>query len=375
MKILINTQSVYAPIRYEATRPFAAQLGKRFIAAARLGESQRKSFVFNELFDHVRKAVEYYPTEGPGPTQSELTNVQTFGEFQANGKIIFDVAKPLASNLLLTDAESIPCSELEFPVPCFYLHFGTNCDLVDDGFGIEGAFVTKNKERLIIDLVRDGFGQENYFTLPMGEMLVSVPIDMTNGSKSILNALNDSITEVIDQRAKSFADVADLELKLLEEHGEVIKVPVAVEFLQDKRDILRKALGLIVNTLFYLMAEPDDVNNGWGSDTPIEAVNALALASKVGTKKTIENTLSKSGYVKVKYVGDKFTESVSAQSVAHALRDGKTLATHIRRGHFRRQAYGQHFALRKTIFVAPCVVNSGDGELLQGRIYDVRPSE
>ena len=373
MQVKINSQSLYAPLRYEATRPFAAQLGKRFIAASRQGERQRQAFVFGELLGLVRKEVERHPVDGPGPTQSEMVTVQAFAEFQAQGKIIFDVAKPLATNLLLTDAEAIPCSELIFPAPCFYLHFGTECGLTDEGFDIEGAFVTKFNDRLAIDLVRHGFGQARYFELPMGELLVGVSIDVTDGSKPILQALDDSITAILDQNAKSFAAIADQEAKLAEQYGEIITVPAAMERLDGKRNILRKALGLIVNTLFYLMAEPEDVAEDWGRDTPTDAVNALALAAKHNTKKTIKNTLLKAGYVKVRYVGNQFAESVSARAVDHAIGAGKSLATHIRRGHFRRQAYGQQLALRKTIFVAPVVVNADKGEPVHGRIYDVQP--
>lgn len=376
MQIKINQKSAYAPLRYEATRPFANQLGKRYIASSRQGEKQRLLFVSSELIHLVRKEVERHPVNDPGPTQNEAVTIQIFGEFQANGKIIFDVATLLSQNLLLTDAESIPCSELVFPAPCFYLHFGANCGLTDDGLDIEGAFIAKYKDRLIVDLVSNGFGQADYFSLPMREILIGVPIDISHGSKSILQALDDSITAVVEQRAQSLAEIAALEARLTQQYGQIIKVPSSIERLDEKRYILRKTLGLIVNTLFYLMAEPEDIADGWGRDTPIDAVDAISTAEKHGTKKTIENTLLKSGYVKVRYVGHKFVQSVSARAVEKIMgTGGKTLTTHIRRGHFRRQAYGQQLMLRKTIFVAPVVVNNDKGELVQGRIYDVQPTK
>jgi hypothetical protein len=372
MQIQINSKSAYAPIRYEATRPFASQMGKRFIAASRQGEKQRLAFIRNELFHTLRKEVEKLPVNGPGPVQSEMLNTQIFGEFQASGKVIFDVARPLAKNLLLSDAESIPCSELEFPFPSFYLHFGTESGLADEGLGIEGAFVVNYDDRFTIDLVPTGFGQAQYFALRAGEVLIGAPIDTSDGSKPILQALEDSIDAVLEKNAKTFLEIEAVEAQLLERYGEIVKVPMSVERLDGKRDILRKALGLVVNTLFYLMAEPDDTIEDWESAAPLDALVALETAQKLGTKKTVENSLFKAGYIKVRHVGRKFANSVSARAVEHASGIGKSVSTHIRRGHFRRQAYGQDHAFRKTIFVAPVVVNAEKGELLQGRIYDVR---
>jgi len=373
MHIKINNRSVYAPIRYEATRPYSIPFGKLFISNFRQGEQQHTLFL-NKLIDLLRVAVNKLGhVDGPGPVQSEIVNVQVFGHFQANGKIIFDVAKPLTQSLLLTDTEEIPCCELIFPTDSFYLHFGSGTGLLDDGLEIQGAFVTLLPKLLLVDLVPCTFGQAGFFSQPLGEPLIGISVDISDGTKTVAQALIDTINEVLLKNAQVFAEMDKLEAELTEQYGEVVKVPAPVEQLAGKGPLLKKGLSLVVNTLFYLSAEPDDSIESWGQDTPSEALSSLAVVEKQGTKKTIENTLIKAGYVKVRYVGGRFAASQEAREIGESVSTGRVLITHIRRGHFRRQAYGQERALRKTIFVAPVVVNARNGEEIPGRIYDVTP--
>lgn len=61
-----------------------------------------------------------------------------------------------------------------------------------------------------------------------------------------------------------------------------------------------------------------------------------------------------------------------ARLLGEAIQTGRTISTHFRRGHFKVQPRGLARSLRKHIFIAPIVVNSGKGREIQGRIYDAR---
>lgn len=374
MHIKINEKSIYAPIRYEATRPYAVSFGKLFISNDRQGEKQRLKFISGKLMDLLLESVgKLGYVDGPGPVQSEILNVQIFGHFQENGKIIFDIAKPLAQNLLHTDTNEIPCSELVFPASSFYLHFGSGTGLLDEGLEIQGAFVTVLPETLLVDLVPCTFGQVRFYSLPLGEQVLGISVDISDGEKTVNKALTESINSVISKNAQAFAEIERVEAELTAKYGEVVKVPMPVERLAEKEPLLRKGLSLVINTLFYLTAEPDDLNESWGQDVPSEILSSLANVDKNGTKKTIENTLLKAGYLKVRYIGKRFSESKEAREIGESVSSGRVLITYIRRGHFRRQAYGKANSLRKTIFVAPTVVNSKNGGDIPGRVYDVTP--
>jgi len=372
MQVKINKRSAYAPIRYEATRPYAVAFSKTYMNQARQGEQARRAFV-QSLPPRLEAAISKFGVaNGPGPLQSEIVNIQVFGAYHEAGRVIFDIAPGLTSSLALTDADAIPCGELPLPGAAFYIHFGTSSGLFADGYEVEGAFVHHAEEKLMVDLVPRAWGSQHFFALPMGEPVVGVSVDMSDPAKTITDALTDSIRSIMEANASMFAQIAEVEAKLTAQYGEVIKVPTPVERLDDKEPLLKKALGLIVNVLFFLAAEPGDIVDAWGRDTPREPLDALSSTVMPGRVKSIENSLLKAGYRKVRFVGRTFADSVASRAIHEAIDTGRTLATHFRRGHFKRQPYGPERSLRKTIFVAPVVVNAGKGDDQSGRIYDVR---
>lgn len=373
MQIKINKRSAYAPIRYEATRPYAVALGKTYSTECQKGEAARMQFVGGKLLQLLKAGVSKMGQEnGPGPVQAESVNVQVFGGYCNGGKVIFDVSKILTQTLMHTDAEDIPCGELIFPANSFYLHFGPDTGLMDDGFNIEGAFVIRYKDRMAVDLVAQGFGQLHFLSLPMGESTTGVHVKLDDPEMPVTRALDEAIVEITEKNAQMLAQIAQLERQLEQQYGQVVKVPSRADSLATKAQLLHKALALIVNTMFYLAAEPDDIEDDWERGTPSEALEALRIATKANTIKNLESTLRNARYTKVRFVGRKFAQSVSGLQIQQAQDSGRKLATHFRRGHFRRQHYGPERALLKRIFVAPVVVNADASSDPAGRIYDVR---
>jgi len=54
MKVQINKNSVYAPIRYQATRPYARRLGRAFFRAEKQGEEARLNVLRYELMPAIQ---------------------------------------------------------------------------------------------------------------------------------------------------------------------------------------------------------------------------------------------------------------------------------------------------------------------------------
>jgi len=377
-KIKITRQSRYAPLRYEATRPYAVQLGRLFNShASGKPAEKRMNFISTQLMPLVKAAVERLgKADGPGAGQAEIGNIQIFGGYLSSGRIIFDVRNELSRSLLVTDAQDVPCNALTFPCEAFYIHFGYGTGLSDKGLEIEGVFVQHllatpdEPSRLMVDLVPVGyFSARNFWTLPMGEALTGISIELSNPNEPLVDALDRAISDVVKRNKEMLAQYAEFEHSLSEQYGQVVKVPTPIDDLEDKRDLLRRALQLTTNTLFYLAAEPDDIYEDWDSEAPVDLIQQTH-SEKFGTRKTAENTLSSKGYMKVRYVGSQYAKSSSAKEISDAFSSGRTVQTHFRRGHFRRQPHGPENSLRKTVFIAPVVVNAGQGEL-QGRIYEV----
>lgn len=373
MKVNIHEKSAYAPIRYEATRKYARQIGRLFMMHANRGEASRQRFVGSELLPRMREEVARLgPQEGPGPVQAEVTNVQVFGGFDAGGRIIFDVARALTESLLLTDAGDIPCGELVFPTPNFYLHFGSAAGLGDERGTYEGAFVTHFGKVLLLDLVPVNFGHRLFYRMPLGEPLVAVRIDLSEPTRTILSALERSVDDVLATNRRNLAQLVQFEAELTAKYGQIVKAPMAIECLEGRGPLLKMAVQLVVNLMFYLAAEPEDVHEDWSADTPQHLIaQSRDPSAKPGARRTAENSLANMGYLKVKYVGSNYAESNEARQIGEVVVTGRVLSTHIRRGHFRRQPYGQDRALRKTIFVAPVVVNANRSADSPGRIYEV----
>ena len=373
MQIKVNKHSVYAPLRYEATRPYAVTLGKAFVSQANKGERQRMAYIRDALPSALSTAIGRL-TRAPHPAalQTEHQCIQVFGSYYQSGRIIFDVQKPLTAALLLTDVEDIPCSELVFPVDSFYLHFGEVSELLIDGFAVEGAFVHRHSDILSVDLVQRGFGHPQFYTLAQGESLLGVSVDLSDQSKTVVQALTDSVAAIVQQNAESLAQVEALMRQLEEQYGQSVRVPFAGEHLTQQLPVLKRAMALIINALFYIAAEPNDVQEEWGSDTPASVIEALKIAKSPGQIRTLENTLKNAQYTKVKVVGKVFSTSIESRAIEEALGTGRHLATHFRRGHFRQQAYGPERSLRKRIFVAPVVVNASNAGETPGRIYEMQ---
>lgn len=375
-KVKITRNSRYAPIRYEATRPYAMRLGKLHMTEAKKGAARRMAFVQKDLPPLlVREIQQLGKPPGPGPGQAEIANVQIYGGYQDGGRIIFDVRHELSRSLLATDSTEIPCEAVIFPTRSFYLHFGPGTGLRENGMEIEGAFVQHLVEdkAMLIDLVPVGaFSYKAFWQLPMGEQMTGARVELDNPSESVSAALDRSIDDVMTRNRAIFDQIAQMERQLTEQYGEVVKVPSPVENLADKRQLLHSALQLVLNTLFFLVAEPEDVQEDWEKEAPAEVVAQLH-SEKFGTRKTAENNLANQGYVRVRFVGRHYAESAEAKAVSEAMGSGRTMPTHLRRGHFRNQPYGPERALRKTVFIAPVVVNAGKSEPA-GRIYDTSRS-
>lgn len=372
-KVKIAANSRYAPIRYEATRPYAQRFGKLFAAEAAKGATRRVQFIKTELLPLIIGELKRMGApEGPGPGQGELSNVQIYSGYLEAGRVIFDVHNELSKSLTVTDCRDIPCEALSFPMKSFYLYFGKGSGLVENGMEIEGAFVhhLEDEQSLLIDLVPTGaFAVRAFWQLPMGEQLTGVSIRLDRPTESITAALDRSVDETIERNNGIFKQLEDLERQLALQYGQPVTVPAPVMRLADKRDLLHRALQLVVNTLFFINAVPDDVVTDWEEAAPADLLLQLK-SDKFGTRKTAENNLANQGYVKVKFIGRHYANSIEAKTLSEALSTGRVMPTHLRRGHFRSQPYGPERGLRRTVFIAPIVVNPGGGDAA-GRIYQV----
>lgn len=373
-KVVTSAFSRYAPLRYEATRPFAMVQGPRFHARAKLGFKERSRYIQQELLPVVRRELNNLgPQPGPGPGQAEIGNVQVFGSYLAGGRVVFDFHKRLTAALLDTDVESIPLTAIPRPADSLYLHFGAGSGVSIDGDAIEGAFVSwadyvGEPPRLIVDFVREGqFSDRLFWLQENGEPLTGCSIDISDGAQGIIVALEQSVAEIEGRNKAILEQMAETQRQLAERYGEVVSIPSPISRIGQNLPLLKRGLALVVNCLLYLGVAPEDRRDEWDDCADASLVELASNGEKPGTRKTAERTLINKGYVKIRFVGHQFASSAAGQAFGET---GRVVATHFRRGHFRNQPYGPERSMRKVIFIPPVVVNPGQNEL-PGRIYEV----
>ena len=239
-RMTTSASSRYAPLRYEATRPFALRLGTRFMLHARQGVKERLRFLQRDLLPDIRRELNQLGTQrGPGPGQAEISNTQVFGYYHGAGKIIFDFHKSLTSALLETDVESIPLSAIPAPADSVYLHFGAGTGLALEDDAIEGAFVTWTRyageePRMIVDFVSAGQFADPYFWLrEEGEPMTGCSIVLSDLSRGVIQALEASTAEIIERNREVLANLKETERQLAEQYGEVVSIPspIKVKFI------------------------------------------------------------------------------------------------------------------------------------------------
>ena len=74
MQIKINKRSAYAPIRYEASRPYAETLGKAFITESKRGDQARALFIRERLLPLLKIAAAKKPGFKAGKALKEAVN-------------------------------------------------------------------------------------------------------------------------------------------------------------------------------------------------------------------------------------------------------------------------------------------------------------
>lgn len=350
--------SVYAPLRYEITRPFA----KKFCDKAKKevflrGRESADRIFMNELWSLMNKKISISP-HTHAIAMNESAALESYYDFFSGGRIIYDFRKNLTIALLATDAGKVSFSSVKFPSESFYLHFGDIKWPEDFPLHIEGVYAAKYK---------DGFGKFGVRLLPISKWKFSSPfnieLDKSHDCRSIFVNLQGDYADIDGFLSSETSDVVDIV-------DDLSHLPNGREFANflgfsssaPTRDAM--IVRVFINCLLYLSAVPSDIHEDWDDRAPREIVMRARDSEKEGTRQSAERSLANQDYLKIKLIGRKFSEGANGHGGQSAKK-----ATHLRRGHFKNQAYGPEWSEHRVIFVPPVLVNSDSGEI-PGRIYE-----
>jgi hypothetical protein len=374
-----HKSSMYAPLRYEATRPYAAYWGKKCaIKLENMTLEKRREFLLSEVAPSMTSELQKIGTlKGPGVHQAELSNIQAFGSFIRGGKQIYDIHMALSSELMETDVIDLSVSDIPKIAESFYIHFGTGVEIGSDRNKIEGVFVNWANgievNQINLRFVISGFfSNNNFWSNSMGENLVSASIDLSDPSKDIMRALEDTCAK-IDNSNREIMNSFKTQLEEIQRaYGGYVDAPLP--WLCDDIPLLKTGVSMTLKALLYIASTPSDLDEIWDDRAPIDYVEKTRNPKPSISGNAISHLLGQD-YIKIRVVGNHFNElrMLHEQRIRNeeSSGHGSKKITHKRHSHLRRQAYGPEYSLRKVIFISEIIVNPGQDEGL-GRIYDMR---
>lgn len=379
----------YHPERFRAFRNYPKEVGKLFIERVRRSDGMMDVEKLNMVARHVienlnavslrfpRKLKDSYPAPSL-VIDAEMNLATAYGRFVQAGRQIIKFSGTLSEMLDRTDVGVIPLNSIKLPYASQYIFLGKQAELeIEDGWFVDGAYVEQrgnNGEiRVTLTAVPDDIDlSEKWYLFP--EVEYTQDFAMSSGEMNLDDAissvLNDNLASLRAAQEKKDKNVTG-DLKAAMEDGglampeglEIIDRSSSMAVLREeitlkRHEMYRKALRLIVNSICYMIAYPDDIATEWlqKPSPKVEDIRRKTLTGKTKDKNLAKSKLAELGYSTVHICGrnlDKYGEEYSNGAGGH----GRT-SLHWRRGHWRNQAHGQGMTLRKLIWVMPMLIGA-----------------
>ena len=370
----IMEKAPYHPERYRESRPFFKALYRifretcdpndGFPTASGMMQIQEKFIsIWNSELDRLSVA------ERPANTKRLTEEISIFSHVARcvfNGRNIFHLQLELSSLLRATDVDEVQWSAIKLPYPSFYLWFGPQKDWPLGGsHHVDGAYIES--------------------TLRQG-----IQVTLTSVAASYPNELNRNFVRDFDPyyytsfsfRSDAEATVGETLKATLENDpsfhpdkhwkvsvtefqspdGGVVLVPslpkeqsgwyeAALEH-QANLPVFMQALRLVVNSLCFLSASPDDIVSAYPPEA-LEIIQGKGSPSEKGIGKKDVQRLRKLGYSEIHFCGNNFVRAAREQSSTGM---GGEISPHRRRAFWRNQPCGPKNVERRLKWIGPTIV-------------------
>lgn len=376
----------YYPERFKQTRHYLKGARQEILDVEQVERSLNDQDRLNILLKHISVDVNEQQALTPlrarlasdRPMNSALTEeferAFMHNSFVDCGRRIFQIHPELLAMFAHTNVNDIPVPEIQAPFSTCYLHFGKQDNIeLEAGWFLDGAYVQHYPDKQLIQIL--------LVTTP------AAPADAANWARNLepSNCLvisgdnyNKDLGSAIDELVK--VRRRELETKISKGNTDVsgdIDAPPGLTVIDvaeqegakqlselDRRiPCFEKALMLVANSLCYLTGYPDDLQQEWPAGTPSSLVDK-ARKGNPKMKKAALSKLESHGYRKIYLAG----RALRQGPTDNPGREKRSIRSHWRRGHWKRQPHGPGKSLRKWVMIMPTLVAAG-GEEPQGAIY------
>lgn len=295
-------------------------------------------------------------------TAMELRHwVPLAAQYELCGRQIFDLTDELVEMLAVTDIGDATLEGWHAPFDTFFVRFGRQEAMripwEDDFEYLDGAFVGVTPwDDTDPTRCRIKFGFTTVKPDGSGMTLPGYFVDLTPDEQAL--PIAEAIDGSIARRIADFGSPDDDEQAwALTQHRQ--------ERLRDGAAIMKQALSLVVNALFYIEStaskgRAESVEPG--RDTRPELIVAWNQASPQKRQK-LRSKLTSDGYAIVHLIGKEI-----AGLGPHKEASGKK--THWRRGHWRQQKHGPNLSQVKRLWIKPVMINQDrPHDDMPGHIY------
>lgn len=370
--------SPYAPIRYRDSPwwKYAANASKSgFITANGSVHSGLPGMIMSQLIvPTVKISADYFQndTETAQAYTQFIAGLMEYrhwvplvGQYELNGRQIFDLNDTLVEMLAQTDIGECTLQGWNPPYDAFFVRFGPQANIklpFDNDFEyLDGAFVAVTPwDATDPEQRRIKFGFTMVHKNGSGVAMPGWFMDL-NPAEQAMPVIS-GFEAAIRRRIASFADGND------SENSKALSACRAA-MLEESVDLIRQAVHLVVNAMFYIESlgrskasekvEP-------GRDTPVDKLVAWHQSAPQKRAK-LKSRLTADGYVLVHLLG---AELHADQGVCGS---GAGKKAHWRRGHWRMQRKGPQLSQVERKWIKPTMVNADQAQQDEqpGHIYSV----
>lgn len=297
-------------------------------------------------------------------------------DFFAGGQVVFHIAPVLKEAFMSSELGDATVNDLKFPFDSSYLHIGDKTGLLfNDGRAeLEGVFLHlapnsgKKSDRAdsslrlslvghLVDSAGEPLEPENWgergretFTFFFGSKEMDMPI--LDGTRAQLEHMGKDPAE--DDNFSDLSEFGEDEQKSIREtwatHSEARRLH------RENIPVVLECVRMVANALLFVSQYPQDMADDFQDGFP------PAFREKIerSVGKALERNLSKArnnGFTVIKRVGGAFEHAMQVELTANG--EGASPAPHLRRAHWRRQAFDAGLTHRKLIWIRAAKVLGG----------------